>query len=103
VKVVIRPERVGVEAAGLNGDNRIPGLVEHAVFLGSFRELRVRIIGGSLIKVVLPNDGGPLAYEEGAAVTLHFPPDALRVLAPSDADEPSAEPTDEEKESTDGN
>ena len=45
--------------------NRLPGLVEHAVFLGSFRELRVRILGGSLIKAVFPNDGTPLAYEQG--------------------------------------
>ena len=99
---MIRPERVVVGPPDGEGENRLPGLVEHAVFLGSFRELRVRVLGGSLIKAVLPNDGAPLAYEEGAAVTLHFPPDALRVLAPSVADEPSAEPTEQEK-STDGN
>jgi spermidine/putrescine transport system ATP-binding protein len=91
VKAMIRPERVGVEPAGNDGVNRVPGLVEHAVFLGSFRELRVRILGGSLIKVVLPNDGTPLAYEQGDAVTLHLPSDALRVLAPSVGDEPRAE------------
>jgi spermidine/putrescine transport system ATP-binding protein len=102
-KAVIRPERVGVEPPGVEGDNRLAGLVEHAVFLGSFRELRVRILGGSLIKVVFPNDGAPLSYDQGAAVTLHFPPDALRVLAPSVAsDETSDEPTEEE-ESTNGN
>jgi spermidine/putrescine transport system ATP-binding protein len=83
VRAMIRPERVGVEPAGGDGENRIPGLVEHAVFLGSFRELRVRMLGGSLIKVVLPNDGAPLAYEQGMPVTVHLPPDALRVLAPS--------------------
>ena len=82
---MIRPERVGVEPAGADGLNRLPGLIEHSVFLGSFRELRVRILGGSLIKVVLPNDGTPLAYEQGAAVTLHLPSDALRVLRDSAA------------------
>jgi spermidine/putrescine transport system ATP-binding protein len=102
VKAMIRPERVGVEPGGSDGENRIPGLVEHAVFLGSFRELRVRILGGSLLKVVLPNDGTPLAYEEGTAVTLHLPPDALRVLAPSVAGEPSAEPPEQE-DSSNGN
>ena len=102
VKAMIRPERVGVEPAGVDGLNRLPGLVEHAVFLGSFRELRVRILGGSLIKVVLPNDGAPLAYEQGTAVTLHLPSDALRVLrdsAPVQPDEPPAaeeEPAEEE-------
>jgi spermidine/putrescine transport system ATP-binding protein len=83
VKVMIRPERVRVEPQGSDGDNRLPGLVEHAVFLGSFRELRVRILGGSLVKAVLPNDGTPLFYEEGTALTVHLPADALRVLAPA--------------------
>jgi spermidine/putrescine transport system ATP-binding protein len=103
-KAVIRPERVGVEPPGNEGENRLAGLVEHAVFLGSFRELRVRILGGSLMKVVLANDGAPLAYEQGAAITLHFPPDALRVLAPSAVpDEEENEVPQEEEESAGGN
>jgi spermidine/putrescine transport system ATP-binding protein len=110
VKAVIRPERVVVEPPGGEEENRLAGLVEHAVFLGSFRELRVRILGGSLIKVVLPNDGAPLAYQQGAAVTLHFPPDALRVLAPSvvtdeaaEAEEADDETPEEEEASSNGN
>jgi spermidine/putrescine transport system ATP-binding protein len=106
VKAMIRPERVGVEAPGADGENRVPGLVEHAVFLGSFRELRVRILGGSLMKVVLPNDGSPLTYKEGAAVTLNLPADALRVLAPSVVPtEPEAAASEEveEEESANGN
>ena len=97
VKVMIRPERVGIEPAGEDGLNRLPGLVEHAVFLGSFRELRVRILGGSLIKAVLPNDGAPLAYEQGAAVTLHLPSDALRVLRDSAAEAEVEPPTADEE------
>jgi spermidine/putrescine transport system ATP-binding protein len=88
VKVMIRPERVRVEPHGSDGDNRLPGLVEHAVFLGSFRELRVRILGGSLVKAILPNDGTPLSYEEGAPLTVHLPADALRVLAPTSPNGP---------------
>ncbi|MGH3022886.1 MAG: ABC transporter ATP-binding protein [Gaiellaceae bacterium] len=91
VKAMIRPERVRVEPAGADGENRVPGLVEHVVFLGGFRELRVRIIGGSLIKTIVPNDGTPLGYSEGESLTLHFPQDALRVLAqpaaPAEAEE----------------
>jgi len=85
VKAMIRPERVRVEPAGTEGENRMPGLVEHAVFLGGFRELRVRMLGGSLIKAIVPNDGTPLGYEEGDSLTLHLPQDALRVLAGSPA------------------
>jgi hypothetical protein len=33
----------------------------------------------------VPNDGSSLRYEEGAAVTLHLPADAVRVLAPAAA------------------
>ncbi len=83
VKAMIRPERVGIEAQGGDGPNRLPGMVEHSVFLGSFRELHVRLVGGDLVKAILPNDGSPLAYEQGTPVTVHFPADALRVLPPT--------------------
>jgi spermidine/putrescine transport system ATP-binding protein len=82
VKAMVRPERVRVEPHGTAGDNRLPGLVEHVVFLGSFREVRVRVVGGALVKAVAPNDGGVSAYEQGTPVTVHLPPDAIRVLAP---------------------
>ena len=52
------------------------------MFLGSFRELRVRVVGGALVKVVTPNDGSGMAFEQGTPVTLNLPPDAIRVLAP---------------------
>jgi spermidine/putrescine transport system ATP-binding protein len=86
VKAMIRPERVAVEPHGGDGPNRVPGMVEHAVFVGSFRELHVRIIGGDLVKTIAPNDGAPLAYPQGTPVTLHLPAEALRVLAPSGDD-----------------
>jgi spermidine/putrescine transport system ATP-binding protein len=77
---MIRPERVRLEPHGSDGENRIPGMVEHAVFLGSFRELRVRLLGGSLVKAIVPNDGTPLGYAQGEPLTVHLPQDALRVL-----------------------
>jgi spermidine/putrescine transport system ATP-binding protein len=82
VKAMIRPERVRVEPQGSEGMNRVPGMVEHSVFLGSFRELHVRIVGGDLVKTISSNDGAPLPYEQGAPVVLHLPQEALRVLAP---------------------
>ena len=57
VKAMIRPERVRIEPQGTTGENRLPGLVEHLVFLGSFREVRVRLLGGALVTAVQPNDG----------------------------------------------
>jgi spermidine/putrescine transport system ATP-binding protein len=97
VKAMIRPERVRVEPQNTPGDNRLPGMVEHAVFLGSFRELRVRLPGGDVVKAVFPNDGSALTFDEGTPLTLHFPPEALRVLAPStDGAVPDERPEEEE-------
>ena len=83
VKAMIRPERIAVEVHGTAGENRLPGLVERAVFLGNSFELHVRVVGGDLLKVTMPNDGTGIPVEEGTAVTLHLPAEALRVLAPS--------------------
>jgi spermidine/putrescine transport system ATP-binding protein len=93
VKAMIRPERVRVEPQGAGGGNRLPGMVEHAVFVGSFRELHIRLVGGDVVKAIVPNDGAPLLYAEGSPITLHLPEDALRVLAPAvDGAEPSDSP-----------
>jgi ABC-type Fe3+/spermidine/putrescine transport system ATPase subunit len=83
VKAMIRPERVLVEAQGAPGENRLPGMVERAVYVGSAHELHVRLVGGGLLKATIRNDGSAFAYEEGTPVTLHLPPDAVRVLAPA--------------------
>jgi spermidine/putrescine transport system ATP-binding protein len=89
VKAMIRPERIGVEAHSASGENRLPGLIERAVFLGNSFELHVRVLGGDLLKVMVANDGSSTSFDEGAAVTLHLPAEALRVLAASVADWPA--------------
>ncbi|MFN8185742.1 MAG: ABC transporter ATP-binding protein [Gaiellales bacterium] len=82
VKAVIRPERVQLAPQGADEPNSLPGMIENTVFRGSFRELRIRALGGDLVTAVVSNDGAPLPFEEGAPVTLRLPADALRVLAP---------------------
>ena len=74
VKAMIRPERVVVEAQGAAGENRLPGMVERAVYVGSTHELHVRLVGGDLLKATIRNDGSPFAFEEGTAG--HPPPAA---------------------------
>ena len=46
----------------------------------------MRILGGELLKAMVPNDGKRLAValQEGEAVSLHLPPDGLRVLTASE-------------------
>jgi spermidine/putrescine transport system ATP-binding protein len=93
VKVMIRPERIEIEPHSNTGEDRMPGMVERSVFLGGAYEVHVRVLGGELLKAMVPNDGGVsgAALEPGAAVSLHLPPDAVRVLTTS-------EPPDETEE-----
>ena len=80
-RAVIRPECVEVGDPGLNGGNRVPGMVDRAVFLGSTSQVRVRLPHGPVVQSLVTNAsvGGGLA--SGQAVSVHLPPDALRVLA----------------------
>jgi spermidine/putrescine transport system ATP-binding protein len=94
VKVMIRPERIEIEPHSTTGEERMPGMVERSVFLGGSYEVHVRVLGGELLKAMVPNDGGVSAgaLEPGAAVCLHLPPDALRVLTTNEpADEAEGE------------
>jgi spermidine/putrescine transport system ATP-binding protein len=98
LKAMIRPERIGVEPHDAPGDNRLPGLVERSVFLGGSYEVHVRVLGGEILKVHIANEGDQAvaALDQGAAVTLFLPPDALRVLRPDE--EPAAAVEEEEEE-----
>jgi spermidine/putrescine transport system ATP-binding protein len=89
VKVMIRPERIGIEPHVSSGEERMPGIVERSVFLGGSHEVHVRVVGGELLRAMVPNDGRPqgVALEPGAAVSVHLPPDGLRVLAMSEPEQ----------------
>ena len=80
VKVAIRPERVEVFAYGTNGPNRVPGMVERLVFLGSTTQVFLRLATGSALQTVLRNDGRALTYGQGTPVSVGLPADSLRVL-----------------------
>jgi len=97
VKVMIRPERIVIEPHSETGDERLPGIVERSVFLGGSHEVHVRVLGGELLKATVANDGRdvPVSLEPGAAVSLRLPPDALRVLRPSEVAAVQAEQDEE--------
>ena len=97
VKVMIRPERIEVEPHTTSGEERLPGIVERSVFLGGSYEVHVRVLGGELLRAMVPNDGSVAAatLEPGAAVSVHLPPDALRVLTMDEPDEAAEEEPDE--------
>jgi spermidine/putrescine transport system ATP-binding protein len=80
-KVVIRPERVELEPydAG-SGPNRLPGMVERLVYVGSAVQVILRVATGETLQALVQNTGKGTAYEQGTPVQLHLPSDALRVL-----------------------
>jgi spermidine/putrescine transport system ATP-binding protein len=81
---VIRPERVRVEEFGSEGPNRVPGMVERLVYLGSSTQVILRLAPGTELQALLQNDGaqGQLArLGQGTPVHVFLAPDALRVLA----------------------
>jgi ABC-type Fe3+/spermidine/putrescine transport system ATPase subunit len=101
VKVMIRPERIGIEPHATTGEERLPGMVERAVFLGGAQEVHVRVLGGELLKATIANDGSapPVELEPGTAVSVRLPADALRVLVPSEPPAQAGEPAEEDADS----
>ena len=83
-RAVIRPECVEVQEPGLTGANRIPGTVDRLVFLGSTTQLMVRLPHGDVLQSLVTNTGRDDHLASGQPVTVHLPPESLRVLAPSD-------------------
>jgi spermidine/putrescine transport system ATP-binding protein len=82
VKVVVRPERVGIEPAGVTGPNRIPAMVTRSIYLGNGVRVIAHLVTGDSVTVLVPSTGDntPDNWEPGAAITCHLPPSAIRVL-----------------------
>ena len=80
VKLAIRPERVQLKGYDDPGPNRIPGMVERVVFLGSASQVIVRLAPGATLQSLVQNDGEPVPFQQGSAVNVLLPADSLRVL-----------------------
>ena len=80
VKISIRPERVDLQPSGATGPNRIPGMVERIVYVGSMMQVIVNLAPGEKLQVLVQNEGDALPFGQGTAVSAHLPADALRVL-----------------------
>jgi spermidine/putrescine transport system ATP-binding protein len=93
VRLVIRPERIGLEEQGSTGENRLPGMVERVVYVGSTMQVIVNLAHGERLQAWVQNRGNGFAFDQGTPVAVHFPVEALRVLSVEDAD---VAPIDEE-------
>ncbi|HEX2322127.1 MAG TPA: ABC transporter ATP-binding protein [Streptosporangiaceae bacterium] len=87
IRLVIRPERVQLEDHGRSGENRIPGMVERVLYVGSIIQVFVHLAHGETLQAWMQNRGGDPPWQQGTAVTVHLPSEAIRVLA----DEASAD------------
>ncbi len=84
-KLMIRPERVRLQAHDARGENLIPGIVERVVYRGNADQVFIRLPGGDQVQSLVQNVGGQQNREAGDAVRVHLPAEALRVLADTGA------------------
>ena len=82
-RAVIRPECVELAESGLTGANRLPGMVDRTVFLGSTTQVMVRLPQGAVVQSLVTNNLGQDELSTGDPVTVFLPSQALRVLVPS--------------------
>ncbi|HEY3527745.1 MAG TPA: ABC transporter ATP-binding protein [Nocardioides sp.] len=82
-RAVIRPECVELTEAGLTGANRLPGMVDRTVFLGSTTQVIVRLPHGAVMQSLVTNTSANETFTTGQPVTVCLPAQALRVLAAS--------------------
>jgi spermidine/putrescine transport system ATP-binding protein len=94
VKLVIRPERVVLEAYGTTGENCIPGMIERLVYMGPTMHLIVRLAAGVSLQVMIPNLGEANPFPQGTPVSVLLPADALRVLPSRGQQIPGSEERD---------
>ena len=66
---------------------QVPGMVERVLYVGSIMQVLVHLAHGDTLQAWVQNLGGDLQWQQGTAVTVHLPSEAIRVLA----DEASAD------------
>ena len=92
-KIVIRPERIELEPHGSPaGPNRLPGMVERVVYVGSAVQIIVRTATGEALQALVQNTGKGVPFDQGTPVQLHLPAEALRVLPAGNGDAPEEPP-----------
>ena len=82
VKVVIRPERIGIEPATTSGPNHVSALVQRSVYHGSGTQVSLLLANGQTLTALVQNSeaGDDPTWAAGNGVSVHLPDWALRVL-----------------------
>jgi hypothetical protein len=70
-------------------------MVDRVVFLGSTTQVNVRLPHGPVVQSLVTNVSAQAAFSSGQAVSVHLPPEALRLLSTSStAEEPVGQPAE---------
>jgi putative spermidine/putrescine transport system ATP-binding protein len=83
VSVLVRPERIRVEAAGSgagSGDNRFPARIIEVTYLGEDLHLRMELAGGQSVQAALKNTGAARGWAVAQPVEIVVDPADLRLL-----------------------
>jgi len=80
VRLAIRPERVSLHEYQESAANRIPGIIERTVFLGSTTQVIVHLAVGVAIQALADNTSEAASWAAGTPVQVCLPADGLRVL-----------------------
>ncbi len=88
IRLAVRPERLRLEARGAGGDGAIPGRIETAIFVGSFRIFLVSVAGrpNDILQVQAPASEAIARFEEGDNVDLIADSDAIRLFPTAGGD-----------------
>jgi spermidine/putrescine transport system ATP-binding protein len=92
VRLVARPERLELLVHGTDRDNCLVGMVERTVYVGSSRQVIVRLPMGATVQVSIANTGSDDSHSQGTPVCVHVPADALRVLSGAASAQPAGQP-----------
>jgi ABC-type Fe3+/spermidine/putrescine transport system ATPase subunit len=86
VVCLIRPEAVGMGAAGDGGPGRLPATVVGAVYLGGRYDCDLSLPGGERLRAEVPAGAGRAAPRPGEEVTVAIDPDDVVILANEEAE-----------------
>jgi iron(III) transport system ATP-binding protein len=84
VKLYLRPEDVVVNGSAAEQPNRAPAHVQKIEFLGAFCMVTVRVDGAEeqpLVVTLSRHSFDRMALNEGAALSVGFPPECMRLLS----------------------
>jgi mannopine transport system ATP-binding protein len=81
VKLAVRPEHVRLAERGRAHSATLPGVIETAIFAGSFQTFLVRTLGETTLYVQAPAGSAAPAFRSGDPVDILLEPSALHAFA----------------------